>query len=124
MAYFTTGNDLVNYCVFVILETIIKRMSSVKECEKKRGTAVWELQEEIRMLRKECGRDKPNVRSVVKMVASLNTARVNLIETHLTLVTKMNAQPDEPRFTQFMTPLMDAVEEVKALAEDIIEAED
>ena len=30
MADFATGNDLVNYCVFVILETIVKRMSSVK----------------------------------------------------------------------------------------------
>ena len=97
-------------------------MSSVKECEKRRGTAVWELREEIRKLRKECGKDTPNARSVVKLMASLDTARINLIEAHLTLVTKMNAQPDEPRFTEFMIPLMDAVEEVKTLAEDVTEA--
>ena len=34
----------------------------------------------------------------------------------------MNTQPDEPRFTEFMIPLMDAVEEVKTLAEDVTEA--
>ena len=74
-------------------------MSSVKECEKRRGTAVWELQEEVRTLKKECGKDTPNVRSVVKQMARLETARINLVEAHLTLVTKMNAQPNEPRFT-------------------------
>ena len=97
-------------------------MSSVKECEKGRGTAVWKLQEEVRTLKKECGKDTPNVRSVVKQMARLETARINLVEAHLTLVTKMNAQPNEPRFTEFMIPLMDAVVEVKAQAEEVIEA--
>ena len=97
-------------------------MSSVKECEKRRGTAVWEMQEEVRTLKKECGKDTPNVRSVVKQMARLETARINLVEAHLTLLTKMNAQPNEPRFTEFMIPLMDAVVEVKAQAEEVIEA--
>ena len=33
MADSATGDDLVNICVFVILETIVKRMASVKEYE-------------------------------------------------------------------------------------------
>ena len=69
-------------------------MSSVKECKKKRGIAVWELQEEIRKLRKACKRETPNARSVVKLVASLDTAWVNLIDCHLTLVMKMNGRQD------------------------------
>ena len=77
---------------------------------------------EIRTLKKECGKDTPNVRSVVKLMSRLDTARINLVEAHLTLVTKMNAQPNEPRFTEFMIPLMDAVKEVTALAEDVTEA--
>ena len=97
-------------------------MSSVKECEKNRGTAVWKLQEEIQKLRRECGRDAPNARSVVKLMASLDTAKINLIEAHLTLVSKMNAQPDEPRFVEFMTPLMDAADKMENLTGDITEA--
>ena len=98
------------------------KMSSIKECEGKRSTAAWKLQEEIRKLRRECGKDAPNARSVAKLMTSLDTAKFNLIEAHLALVRKMNAQPYEPRFVEFITPLMGAAEEVENLAGDTTEA--
>ena len=55
MADFATGNDLVNYCVLVILETTDSyKMSTIEESGIKRGTAEIMLQYEIRHLRKVC----------------------------------------------------------------------
>ena len=84
-------------------------MASVKECEKLRGAAVVTLQAEIRKLRKACEVEAPNTRLVANLVASLDTAQA--------LVMKMNAQLDEPRFTQYIDRWLDAAGEVKAVAE-------
>lgn len=40
------------------------------------------------------------------------------------LVIETNAQLDEPRFTQYIDRWVDAANEVKAVAEDILEAVD
>ena len=67
-------------------------MASIKECEKSRGAAAETLQVEIRQLRKACEGDAPNTRLVTNLLASLDTARVNLIDSHVALVMEMNAQ--------------------------------
>ena len=91
-------------------------MASVEECEKLRGAAEVKLQKEIQKLRKACEVEAPNKRLVANLVASLDKAWDNLINSHVDLV-KMNAQLNEPRLTQYLCPLVDAVEEVKAVAE-------
>ena len=95
-------------------------MSSVKDCEKKRGTAEIILQCKIRQLWKECGRDKPNVRSVVKRVTSLEKALDNLLRSHGAYLMKVNAQLEELRFAQFIDRWVAAAREVKAVAVDVI----
>ena len=77
-------------------------MSSVKDCEKKRGTAEIILQCKIRQLWKECGRDKPNARSVVKRVASMDEALNKLFDSHMAYMLKVDAQLEELRFAQFI----------------------
>ena len=103
----------------IIKEITEKRMASVKECEKFRGAAEVKLQKEIRKLRKACEVEAPNSRLVANLVASLDIALDTLIDSHVTLVMKMNAQLDEARFTQYITKLEDAADEVKTIAEVI-----
>ena len=94
-------------------------MASMKECEKLRGAAEVKLQKEIRKLRKACEVDAPNARLVANLVASLDIALDTLIDSHVALVMKMNAQLDEARFTQYITRLEDAADEAKTMAEVI-----
>ena len=118
MADIATGNDLVNYCVLVIY-----KMSTIEESGIKRGTAEIMLKYEIRHLRKVC-EVEPNKRLVAKWLASIDTAIIKLIEAHVDLVIETNAQLEEPRFTQYIDRWVDAANEVKAVAEDILEAVD
>ena len=94
-------------------------MASVKECEKLRGAAEVKLQNEIRKLRKACEVEAPNARLVANLVASLDIALDTLIDSHVALVMKMNAQLSEARFTQYITKLEEAADEVKTVAEVI-----
>ena len=87
----------------IISEITVKRMASIKECEKLRGAAVVTLQAEIRKLRKACEVEAPNKRLVANLVASLDIAQDNLIDYHVDLVMEMNAQQNEPRFTQYIS---------------------
>ena len=113
-----------NYCVLVILETTDSyKMSTIEESGIKRGTAEIMLQYEIRHLRKVC-EVEPNKRLVAKWLASIDTAIIKLIEAHVDLVIETNAQLEEPRFTQYIDRWVDAANEVKAVAEDILEAVD
>ena len=99
-------------------------MASVRECEKLRGAAEVKLNSEIRKLRKACEVVSPNVRLVANLVAGLDTAFDFLIDNHVALVMKMNAQLSEPRFAQYMTKLEDAVDAVKAPALVITQSAD
>ena len=92
------------------------KMASVKECEKLRGAAEVKLNSEIRKLRKACTADAPNVWSVANLVASLDAAHDNLIDSHVALVMKMNSELGEPRHKQYVERIEDAVEDVKAAA--------
>ena len=60
------------------------------------------------------------------MVASLDIAQYNLSHSHINLGMKMYAQlEEEPRwFTQYLWPLEDAAEEVRAVADIITGAVD
>ena len=68
------------------------KMANVRECEKKRGTALTTLQGEIRQLRHACEVDAPNTRLVAKQVARLNEALDNLVDSHVAYVMKMSTQ--------------------------------
>ena len=94
-------------------------MASVKECEKLRGASEVKLNSEIRRLRKACEVAAPNVRLVANLGAGLDTAFDFLIDSHVALVMKMNAQLSEARFTQYITKLEEAADEVKTVAEVI-----
>ena len=48
----------------------------------------------------------------------------HLIDSHVALVMKMNAQLNEHRFTQYMKGWVDAAMEMEVIAEDILEAVD
>ena len=110
--------------MFVILEITGRRMASVEECEKLRGEAEVKLLKEIQKLRKACEVEAPNMRLVADLVAGLDIARDNLFGSHVDLVIEMNALPHEDRFTQFIDRWVDATEEVRAVAEVILEAVD
>ena len=66
----------------------------------------------------------PNARLVGNLVAGLDIALDNLISSHMTYVMKMNAQLSEARFTQYITKLEDAADEVKAIAEVVPQSVD
>ena len=68
-----------------------------------RGAAEVKLQNEIQKLRKACEVEAPNTRFVANLVVSLDSTLENLVDYHVALVTKMNAQLDEARFTQYIT---------------------
>ena len=85
------------------------------ECEKLRGAAEVMLQLEIWELRRACEMEAPNKRMVANRMASLDIAQYHL--THANFGMKMNAQLDDDRYTQYMDALLDAAEEVKAVAE-------
>ena len=101
----------------VILEITVKRMTSINECEKLRGVAEVKLLKEIQKLRKACEVKAPNKRMVAKLVARLDKALENLINSHAYLMMEMKVRMHEHRFTQYMDPLEDAAKEVKAMAE-------
>ena len=52
----------------------------------------------------------------------MDTARLDLINSHVDLEIEMNAQLDENRFTQFIDPWTDAAYEMRIIAVDILEA--
>ena len=54
---------------------------------------------------------------VAKLVARLDKALENLINSHVDLMIEMNVRVYEPMFTQYMDPLEDAAKEVKAMGE-------
>ena len=82
------------------------------------------LNSEIRKLRKACEAASPNQMLVANLVAGLDAAFKLLIDNHKSHVMKMNAQLSEPRFSQYITKLEDAVEEVKGLAQVVIQSAD
>jgi hypothetical protein len=98
-------------------------MASVKECEKVRGVAEVKLNSEMRKLKKACTA-APNVRYVGYLVASLDVAYDNLVDSHVALVMKMNSELGEPRHNQFIERMEDAVEDVKAAALIIMQTTD
>ena len=59
---------------------------------------------------------------VANLLASLDTARLDLINSHVDLEIEMNGQLDEDRFTQFIDPWTDAAYEMRIIAVDILEA--
>ena len=81
-----------------------ERMASVEEYEKLRGEAEVILLK----LREACGVKAPNKRLVANMMDSLEIARDNLISLHKHLVMEMNAQLEEPRFSQYIDKWVDA----------------
>ena len=98
------------------MEITVRGMASVKECEKLRGEAEVKLLKEIQKLKTACEVEAPNKRLVANLVASLDIAQ--------DLVMEMNAQPNEARYNQYLDGLLDAAEEVKAVAEVITGAVD
>ena len=61
---------------------------------------------------------------VANLVTGLDAAFNLLIDNHVSLVMKMNTQLSEPRFSQYITKLEDAVEEVKVLAQAVTKSVD
>ena len=110
--------------IIIIAEGKEHRMATMKESEKMRGAAEVKVNSEIRKLRKACGAASPNQMLVANLVAGLDAAFKLLIDNHKSHVMKMNAQLSEPWFSQFITKLEDAVEEVKGLAQVVIQSAD
>ena len=110
--------------IIVIAEGKEHRMASVNECEKMRGAAEVKVTSEIRKLRKVCKANSPNQRLVANLVTGLDAAFNLLIDNHVSLVMKMNTQLSELQFSQYITKLEDAVEEVKVLAQAVTQSVD
>ena len=99
-------------------------MSSVEEYEKLRVEAEVKLQIEIYRLKEACEMHTPNKRLVANLVASLEIAKHNLSHSVLDLAMKMNAQLNEPRYTQYLDSWEEAAEEVMEVADAITGAID
>ena len=77
---------------FIIEEMTRYKMASVEEYEHVHGLAEVELQIGIMKLKRTCVTDSPYTRLVVTLVASVDTAHNILIDSHVAMVKKMNAQ--------------------------------
>ena len=95
-------------------------MASVKKCKELVGENEFMLQLKIRELRRACKVVPPDKRVVAKLVDSLGKAQDNLLAA---LVKEQEAQLNQPIITQYPRWMND-VEEVMAVAEAIIGAED
>ena len=96
----------------------------MKEYERLRGEAEVKLQVEIYRLRKACEEKVHDKRLIANLVARLDKALENLINSHAYLMMEMEVRVYEPRFTQYTDPLEDAAMEVKAMADVITGAVD
>ena len=93
-------------------------MDSVQE--QNRGECEVRLTLALRKLTKACGVDAPNLRIVENLLNAVDTGYDALIKAHVLVVEKQNGDMGEPRNIQYMEKHLDAVDEVKELAEVIM----
>ena len=95
-------------------------MASARDLDKNRGECELRLTLGLGKLTKACGVDAPNLRTVGNLLNAVNTGYDALMEAHVVLVMKQNGDLGEPRNIQYMEKHLDAVDNVKEMAEVIV----